>query len=195
MKYRGLVVLAVATLLAAGCASGDNDKPDANRPATEVADSSGAPGQGAKLPDASSFEEIAALLKPTLGPCQRMVKTGHPAVELNRADRARGGTKKAVCWYQEQQFTIEFLLIDSDNSTIEKFLKDNDMYSSEQVGMGFTVRLVASSNDEMEATVQQKLKESGLPFLNCEHDFTPDEGVDVIEAKTKGCRYTPTPRI
>ncbi|WP_436787702.1 hypothetical protein [Yinghuangia sp. YIM S10712] len=198
--------MAVAVFLAAGCGGGGDDKQDPSRPPAAGqsvggagADGSGEPQpenpeQGTKLAEAHSFEEIAALLKPALGPCQRLMTTGHPLTELNAADKARGGTQKAVCFYQEQQFSLAFLLIDADNSTFEAFHKQHDIYSSEQAGMGFTVELVGSANDEVEADVAQQLKLTGLPFLNCEQDFAPHDGVQVTEAKTPGCRYTPTPR-
>ncbi|NYE10205.1 hypothetical protein [Actinomadura citrea] len=182
MKFRNLACLAITALLAAGCAGGAG------------ANSKGDSEKGTKMPKASSFEEIAELLKPALGSCQRMQTTG-PGVELQVSDRSRGGKKKAICWYQEQKFAVEFLLIDTDNSTIERFYKNYDSVSSERVGMGFTVRDTGGASDEIEAILRQKLKESGLKFLNCESDFTPYSGIEFVEAKTKGCRYTSVQRF
>lgn len=90
---------------------------------------------------------------------------------------------------------MEFLLIDGDNTTLEALHKDKDIYSSERVGMGFTVDIVGTANAQTKTTAEQKLKATGLPFLNCKQDFAPHDGVQVIKAKTAGCRYTPTPRI
>ncbi|WTW91885.1 hypothetical protein OG216_00110 [Streptomycetaceae bacterium NBC_01309] len=90
------------------------------------------------MPKASTVEEVAELLKPALGPCQSIQTTG-PYAKINAADTARGGKQKALRWYQERQFSVAILLVDEDNATLETFHKDNDLYSSERVGMGFMV--------------------------------------------------------
>ncbi|MGC5277442.1 hypothetical protein [Actinomadura citrea] len=74
-------------------------------------------------------------------------------------------------------------------------MKNYGSVSSERTGMGFTIRDTGGASDEIEATLQQKLKESGLKFLNCENDFTPYSGIASTEAKTKGCRYTSVQRF
>ncbi|MGR6998680.1 hypothetical protein ACU686_12165 [Yinghuangia aomiensis] len=166
---------------AASSGGSDAGKPDTGKPASG-------------LPRAGSFEEVAALLKPALGACERMDTTG-PETKLDRADQVRGGKQKALCWYGGQQFSVSILLVDADNSTLEAFHKENDTYSSERIGMGFTVRLVGTASAQVKTTAEQRLTSTGLPFLNCEQDFAPHDGVELIEAKTAGCRYTPTPRI
>ncbi|GAA4961552.1 hypothetical protein GCM10023205_26290 [Yinghuangia aomiensis] len=207
MRYRNLVALAATAFLLAGCGGGGgDDKSETNQPTAtgQTAGGVGAegssgpeqapPAQEAALPKAVSFEEVAALLKPSLGPCQRMETDGTFA-KLTAADKARGGKQKALCWYQEQQYSVAFLLVDQDNTTLETFHKDKDTYSSERVGMGFTVAVVGTANAQVKAAAEQQLKATGLPFLNCEKDFAPRDGVQIIAAKTPGCRYTPTPRI
>lgn len=211
MRIRGLVLLTAAALLVTGCA-GDDGEPDtsladgAASGATSGAGGGAATGGGgsegrsdaessaSELPRAGSFEEVAALLKPALGACERMDTTGN-AVELTRADQVRGGKQKVLCWYGGQQFTVAILLLDADNATMEAFHKDRDIASSERVGMGFTITLVGNAGPQAKTAAEHKLAATKLPYLNCEKDFAPHDGVTTIEAKTPGCRYTPTPRI
>ncbi|MFI6984009.1 hypothetical protein ACIBSV_36075 [Embleya sp. NPDC050154] len=199
MKFPKLAALAIGALMATSCAGGDDEPKALSTPAPGAA--TGGPGAdpnpstpASGLPRARSFEEIAALLKPTLGPCQRMETTG-PATELDTADKVRGGKQKALCWYGGQKFSVVFLLVDEDNTTLETFHKGKDTYSGDRVGMGFTVRLLGTADAQVKSTAEQQLKAAGLLFLNCEQDFAPRDGVPIIEAKTTGCRYIPTFRI
>ncbi|WP_436776435.1 hypothetical protein [Yinghuangia sp. YIM S09857] len=197
------MLTAAAAFLLAGCSGGGDGTPDATQPpavggATGGADA-GAPGQDAagergELPEAHTIEEVAELLKPALGPCQS-IQTSGPYAKINAADTARGGTQKALCWYQERQFSVAILLVDKDNKTLETFHKDHDLHSSERVGMGFTVTLIEAANPQLKAATEQQLKATGLPYLNCEKDFAPHDGVQIIAAKTPDCRYTPSARI
>ncbi|MGX1668602.1 hypothetical protein [Streptomyces sp. NPDC055400] len=159
-------------------------------PANEGASAEGQETQWPRtLPRASSLDDIAAILKPAVGPCLSLTRDDP---EIDQADKAWGVTRKGWCHYKNAN--IEFRLF--DKAVAEKLLKKNDTTSAsngELVGDGFSVNVIAAvGGDEGEAAVAQEIKAAGLMSLNCQRDFAPYDGVQVIKAATPGCRYTDT---